>query len=121
MYIIYDTDSNIETLRSKYLLLELDTVEIIDREIKVYALIDQEHISFDEIAKLDSIKDLHEALIRNYRKKNWDFCFEAIGHLKGTFKGEIDSFYDTISERITKFKDQDLPETWTGNIIAKTE
>ncbi len=121
MYIVFETDDNISQLMSKYLLLELDTFENDSgATIKTYCVIDNEHIAIGDIEKLQPSIHLHEALIRNYHIANWSFCEEALKHLPGTFKGELDSFYELLDERIQQLKDIHLPETWNGNIRAQT-
>lgn len=122
MYIVLDKDNAIEQLRSKYLLLELDTLEIIGEDpIKSYAVISSDNLTIQELQILDKLQDLHEALIRNYHRKDWHFCKDALEHLKGCFKGEIDSFYTEIEQRIGDLEELSLPDTWTGNVIVKSE
>jgi len=123
MYIIYETDKDtLSLLQSKYLLLEVDTIEFSNgKTIRAFAVIDREHISFEEIPILESLADLHQNLIKNYRKKNWNYCKQAIDHLKGKFRGEMDSFYDELEMRISTLENISLAEDWTGNILSKSE
>ena len=62
---------------------------------------------------------MHEKLIENYKKQNWKFCNDAIQELKGSFKGEMDSFYNALSERILKYMNTTLPEDWSPIISKK--
>jgi len=39
--------------------------------------------------------------------------------LRGKWNGEIDSFYDDITQRITELKEQTLSPNWTGIIERK--
>lgn len=117
MYIVFDTDTNFDALRSKYLLLELDTLEITEDEaVTTYCVVDRDHLTLQEIPLVESKIRIHEALIRNYRKGNWEFCEEAIEKLHGSFKGELDSFYDILGQRICLLKTQEISERWSGNI-----
>ena len=60
--------------------------------------------------------NLHRKLIENYRKKNWDYCEQAIEHLKGLWNGEVDSFYNEIEQRVAKYKEQDPGADWDAVI-----
>ena len=121
MYIVLDKDNAIEQLRSKYLLLELDTLEFIGEDPTVsYAVVTNEGLTIQELQILENLVDLHAALIRNYKKKNWNFCHQALDQLMGKFKGEIDTFYEELEGRIEQLEEIDLPETWTGNVIVNS-
>ena len=53
--------------------------------------------------------------MQDYKIQNWDECNKAIDELMGSFKGELDSFYEIIKERIVDLRSQDLNETWNGS------
>jgi hypothetical protein len=116
MYIVYETDNNLELLRSKYLVLELDSLEINDKTTTAFAIIDSEHVQLHEIAKLDVITNLHCHLIKNYKLQNWDYCEQAIDHLIGSFKGELDSFYEELLQRVLVLKNTPIGKDWSGAI-----
>ena len=119
MYIVYENENNLKQLRSKYLVLELDTIEIKKGEFrKAYAVVTTEHIFLDEIGSLGDKKALHEDLIKNYKLQNWDSCDETISKLNGSFKGELDSFYEIFSLRISHLKNSELDDNWNGAIPA---
>jgi len=120
MYIVYDVNNSVEPLRSKYLVLELDTIEFLDgKTLTAFAIVDSEHIPFQEIAMLENLKNLHDKLIQNYRKQDWNFCGQALDHLNGRFKGELDSFYTELGHRINKLESSTVKEDWTGNVISE--
>ena len=74
MNIIFGKDVA-EELSSKHTLLELDTITIkSSAPITVYCVI--EHIPLDELPKTEALKEMHSALMENYRKRNWQFCEE---------------------------------------------
>ncbi len=120
MYIVYDTNNAIDSLRCKYLVLETDTIEFSDgNTVKTFAIIDSTRLSLDDMLRLESLTDLHENLIKNYRLQNWDYCTQAIEHLTGGFNGEMDSFYSILLARICDFKTSDMSmENWTGHILT---
>jgi len=70
MYIVYK-ESDIEQLRSKYLLLEVDTLKITNEEtITGYCVIDIDHINLNEITTLKTVKEAHENLMDSYKSQN---------------------------------------------------
>jgi len=118
MYIIFDHD-NFKYIDEKYLILELDTFKVDDDTFSSYCLIDSESIDINSISNIENSKNLHNELIRNYKKGDYKFCTDVIGHLRGRFGGELDSFYDVILERIEGLSTIDL-DGWTG-IIETSE
>jgi len=120
MYIIYDNENNIKQLRSKYLLLELDTVEITDgKNITSYCVIDREHIALEEMSQLELKKNLHGILMNEYKEGNWNTCLDSLGHLRGSFRGELDSFYKIMNDRILGLKDAGDDPSWSPVITKK--
>lgn len=120
MYIVYDTQNEIDSLRSKYLVLELDTIEFSDGKLaRAFAVVDSEHIDLNELPKLADYEELHKNLIKNYRLQDWEFCHIAMKHLRGKFKGELDTFYDELELRIDILKTATIADDWTGNILAQ--
>lgn len=98
MLIIWDK-SAVEKLQQNYTVLELETFQKEDKEITAYCIIDE--VSIAELTNLENSKQLHNSFISEYKKGNFSFCLEAVSFLKGKFNGELDSFYDTIINRIS--------------------
>jgi len=123
MYIVYENDeNNLEQLRSKYLVLELDSLEIKPEEfVTAHCVIDNEHIQLQEMTSLNEFRELHEGLIQNYKTQEWDKCYEAIDQLITKFKGEMDSFYEILRDRIKILETSDLSENWTGRVSTSKE
>jgi hypothetical protein len=116
MNIIIDPDQ-VSALREKYTVLELDTILLEDQNKTVTAYCVVENVPFMELPQLDSKKSLHENLIINYRKKDWNFCVQALEHLAGSWGGELDSFYADIQTRITRYQETDPGDDWDGVIV----
>lgn len=125
MYIVIGEESANE-LSSKYLVLELDTLRYpgSEKTITAYCVIDNEHISLMDIPNMEQWVELHTKLIENYKKRNWKFCIDAIEKLRGTFDGELDTFYDDLEKRASVFNQFPPAEDWDGIInqaIIETE
>lgn len=117
MHIIL-TEENAKLMEEKYIVLELDLIKIAPDQdsVPAFCVISFEDVALEEIPQLEKWKRLHQKLIENYRKRNWDFCEQALEHLPGRWKGTVDSFYREISERIAKYKTQDLSDDWDYTI-----
>jgi hypothetical protein len=107
-------DSITDEMRSKYMLLELDTFYFadVDKHIPAYCLIESAPIQ--EMFNIDKNLELHKNLIKNYKVRNWKYCEDAIEHLLGKWNGELDTFYKEIVRRITENKDQGLEDSPTS-------
>lgn len=115
MHIIFGSELA-EELREKYTVLELDKIQLKEDGpvLDSFCIIDKDQIALEEISKIESLTNLHNKLMENYRKKNWNFCEQALEHLHGSWRGTVNSFYDEISKRIAKYKLQDPGPEWNG-------
>ena len=109
-------DSITDEMRSKYMLLELDTFYFadVDKNIPAYCLIESAPIQ--EMFNIDKNLELHKNLIKNYKLHNWKYCEDAIEHLLGKWNGEVDTFYKEISRRVAEYKDPDSADNSTSII-----
>ena len=96
-----------ERLAEKYTVLPLETMKFKSNPelpaTTAYCLI--ENIPTEEMNKIEEWKALHIKFYENYQKGNFTFCKQALEHLKGKWGGEIDSYYQIMSDRISKNKD----------------
>lgn len=115
MHIIFDQEQ-VNNLVEKYTILELDTFKILPQDIRrtAYAVI--ETVPLTEMPKIESLKNLHKNLMENYRRRDWNFCEQAIEQLTGAWAGELDSFYSEIQSRISNYKENDPGEAWDYTI-----
>ena len=109
-------DENAVLFQEKYTVLKLDTLKLYPEEhlITAYAVIEQ--IPIQEMPKVESMRNLHENLLINYLKKDWNYCTQAIEYLTGFWNGELDTFYADLQQRINKYSEQDPGEDWDGTI-----
>ena len=121
MYIIVGEESAAK-VDNKYLVLELDTILYDNKAepVKSYCVIDNEHVPLTDINRIEELITLHQNLIENYRKRNWKYCLDALEHLKGSFRGELDTFYDDLEKRCSVFQQFEPPQDWNG-VYDKTK
>lgn len=115
MHIIFGSQAAQEA-SEKYTVLPLDQIQIEPQGpvIDTYCIIEKEQLSLEEIGQMENFSKLHVKLMENYRKKNWNFCEQAIEHLHGRWSGTVNTFYDEISRRVAKYKEQDPGPDWNG-------
>jgi isoleucyl-tRNA synthetase len=109
-------DSITDDIRNKYMLLQLDTFYFSDIDSNRIAYCLLESVPIMEMIDIDRFLELHEGLIRNYAKKNWLYCENALEHLMGHWNKELDSFYLNLARRIQEYKENDPGLDWTGII-----
>jgi hypothetical protein len=113
-------DNIAELAREKYTVLELDTLVMSgpDQTATAYAIV--EKIPLQEMATLDRFRDLHDNLMKEYRKQNWKYCEDAIKHLQGRWNSELDTFYSELYDRVQGLKSQSLDDSWTGFVLRSS-
>lgn len=112
MHIIFGKDEALE-LEKKYTVLELDLIQVGQNGPIVPAFCVIENMPILDLPKVESMKTLHQNLISNYRVQQWKYCVDAIEHLLGFWGGEVDSFYQNLSERIQKFNENPPSADWS--------
>lgn len=106
-----------EKLSDKHIVLELDTITM-GSSTPITAFCVVENIPIDKMSLIEPYRNIHNDLIENYKKRNWNYCEQAIEELVGFWGGELDSFYIVLNDRIKEYKDNEPDESWTG-IISK--
>lgn len=110
-----------DRLRDRMTILELDTFmqDGLQEPVTAYAVIEVEDIPLQELPQLENMTLLHNTMWVEYRARRFGFCEQAMEHLRGKWKGSLDSFYDEFGSRIQKLKQSELDENWSG-IIYKS-
>jgi hypothetical protein len=118
--IIIDPDQ-LDQYREKYTVLELDTIRVmpVNRLVTAYCVVDT--IPIVDMPLTESKTDLHNNLLLNYRKRDWNYCQQALEHLVGSWNGELDSFYEDIRVRVDQYVTNDPGPDWDGIIEKHTD
>lgn len=98
MQIIWNREAA-ESLRTNQTVLELETFPVGDQTITAYCVVPAEKV-FPDITQLENLKELHQAFITEFNKKNYSLCQDIAPELIGRFGGELDSFYEEILNKI---------------------
>lgn len=115
MNIIFGRDQ-VAGLAERYTVLELDTIRVKPANTEITAFCVVESIPIMNMPKIESMKNLHENLLIEYRKRNWNYCEQAMEHLVGFWGHEVDTFYNSMRERIQQYSENDPGESWNGII-----
>jgi hypothetical protein len=107
-----------DKLKERMTILELDTFMQpgLDEPVTAYAVIEVHDIPLQELPQLENMTMLHNTMWVEYNARRFDFCEHAMEHLRGKWKGTMDSFYDEFGARIQKLKQSNLDENWSGVI-----
>jgi len=93
--------SNAQELRTRFLVLELETLDAAGIPLECFCIVPPESISERDMPTLGHYTKLHQSFVDNLNAKNYTVCQDLAVHLRGQFGGELDSFYDVIMERIS--------------------
>lgn len=110
---------NAARIGEKYTVLELDTLCLDPNQdpVTAYCLIETTNIN--DLVILDTLKEHHARLMQNYKTRQWHQCLQDIESLRGSWSGQVDSFYEEIDGRLRKYLETDPGESWNP-ILNKT-
>lgn len=111
MQIIFD-EKVAKELQQRYVILELDTVKQPDmtEPVTLYAVI--ENIELEIIPTMLDLIARHVTMIEQYKNSKWEDAIVNANALKGSWKGEIDEFYDIVLTTANKMLENNT--TWDG-------
>lgn len=92
---------NAQELRERFLVLDLETVEMDGKQLEVFCLIPGDKVPINELPMIENYIKLHNDFLHGYRTQQYEYCRQCIDHLRGKFGGEVDSFYEEILNRIS--------------------
>jgi len=107
-----------DRLKDRMTILELDTFMQpgLEEPITAYAVVEVQDIPLQDLPQLENMTLLHNTMWVEYRARRFNFCEQAMEHLRGKWKGTLDSFYEEFGTRIKELKESELPEDWSGII-----
>jgi hypothetical protein len=111
MNIVFGRD-NLKSIDGKNTVLTVDSFKVNDEIIECFCLLSIEDIPLSDLPTVETQIKLHESLVAEYRKKNWNYCLDAIGGLRGNFNGVLNEFYDNLESRILQFVNMGIEDDW---------
>ena len=109
-------NTEIDAIRneSKFTVLELDTIQISPGHDEQTAYCVLSDVPLNEIGELDHKVRMHHDMMHFYRTRQWLECRDLIALLRGSWNGEVDSFYDEISKRLDQLETTTDIGDWDG-------
>lgn len=101
-------------IESAYTLLELDTIQPSPDHEPEPSFCVLTNVPLTEIHLLEQKNKMHSDMLWFYKKQQWGECIDLIKMLKGSWNGELDTFYDEIVSRINRFAVSPPDESWDG-------
>lgn len=104
--------ANAAEIGKKYTVLELDTL-CIDPEqdpVTAYCLI--ETVNINDLAISETLKEHHARLMHHYKTRQWHQCLQDIESLRGSWGGQVDSFYEEIGNRVQAYTESEPGPDW---------
>jgi hypothetical protein len=98
MQIVFDTTIAAE-LRERYTVLELETFHVQDTDLTAYCVVPVEKLAFMDLSNLEDQKANHNVFLNALRNSQWDSIIAYYDIMRGSFGGELDSFYSEIVSR----------------------
>jgi hypothetical protein len=117
MNIIFGDSATV--LPDHYIKLELDTFRSPNgsRSVTSYCLV--EKLTVNELPSPEPYKKIHADLLEAYKQKHWNYCQQAIQALMGHWGGELDTFYQDLSQRVNKYQASDPGAEWDAAIVKE--
>jgi hypothetical protein len=116
MNIIFGTD-NAEKLSEKYIVLELDTFRFKDSDADTTAYCVVETVPLDEMVAIPDLTSRHVSLVESFKSKQWQDCLSHAESLRGSWSGEVDTYYENITERVRQYAETPPSDDWTHVIV----
>lgn len=110
-----------ERLGDEYFTLELDCIAVKGKKegVTIYTVF--YNPSENEISIWKHDRDIHNLMLRYYRKQDWEKAISLVDTLKGKFNGQMDLYYDLWLERIEEMRNAGLPTDWDGVFRATSK
>jgi hypothetical protein len=105
MQIVWHPDA-VKKLSSAHTVLELESFPVNGEMLHAWCVVPPEKIGLDGLSSLPALTDLHAKLIAAWKVRDFKLCEDIIPHLVGKFGGELDSFYEELTKKITNIKNE---------------
>jgi hypothetical protein len=97
MQIVFGKET-VEQLKEKYTVLELEKISTPSGTLEPYCVIPVEQIALN-LSHIEHDIQLHEKFVQAIKDNDVKLCLDLHEHLVGKFGGELDSFYDIVTQR----------------------
>lgn len=110
---------HLDKISPTHTVLELDTFRLMPSQKVVTSYCVVGAIPLAEFPQIENNKRIHQKLMEHYRQQDWQFCQTAIHALTGCWNGELDSFYQHLSDRIQHLDANPPDANWDGYLVKQ--
>ena len=109
-----------EIVKDRIFTLELDNIAVKGKTVglRIYTPL---HTNAGAMPEYILAREQHNAMLVEYRFKNFDKAIEMCKDLMGEFDGQMDHSYELWIERCEDMKKANLPENWDGIFRATSK
>ncbi len=91
-----------EELSEKYVVLELEQHTVGENTLETWCVVEADKIPVEEVVMIDHWKKLHAEFVQANKDKNGKLCRDLSVYLIGKWGGELDEFYQIVTERFAE-------------------
>ena len=99
MQIVFGRDIA-KQISERYTVLELETFRGEKQDVEAFCVVPADKIPVEDMSRVDELKSLHQDFINSFNAEDYENCRKLYPQLHGHWKGELDSFYETIFKKV---------------------
>ena len=92
---------NLEHLLDKHIILELDTFEVLGKEVVSYCVLGIEDVPLNELSNIEQTIKLHDSFVDGLKRGEKKFCQELGEVLMKMFNGLLLEYYTHAIDRLS--------------------
>lgn len=105
-----------QDLRDRYTVLELDTFRDPNTGHETTAWCVVESLALPDIMEIVDLCAKHAEIMSAYHKRQWEIVIDRCHELRSRWNGELDSFYDIMTQRVQELQQNQPDPDWDGKI-----
>lgn len=111
-----------QRLGTDYFTIELDCIAVKGKNegVTIYTVFNNP-ADQNKLNEWHDSKKLHDIMLSEYRKQNWDLALSCVEQLRGKFDSKMDSYYDIWQDRIHEMRNKNLSPDWNGVFVATSK
>lgn len=111
-----------EYVKDEYVVLELDKIAVKGKKegVHIFTVLGSQK-DWESTSNYVVESQQHKKMLEFYRLQKFDMAIEFCKDLCGSFKGEMDHFYELWIERCQEMKTKTLSKDWDGTYVATSK
>lgn len=111
-----------EYVKDEYVVLELDKIAVKGKKegVRIYTVLGTQS-DWESTSNYVFETQQHNKMLEFYRMQKFDMAAKYCGDLKGSFRGEMDHYYELWIARCEEMNMKSLPKDWDGTYVATSK